>query len=72
MGDLHQPLHMGYGNDKGGNKMQINYNFRGTNLHSLWDSGIIEYKKIILPDCLKANTYSKNEIKAIQDVDVVY
>jgi hypothetical protein len=72
MGDLHQPLHVGYGDDKGGNTMQINYNFRGTNLHSLWDSGIIEYKKITLPDCLNANKYSKNEIRALQDVDVVY
>jgi S1/P1 Nuclease len=72
IGDLHQPLHVGYGADKGGNTMQINYNFRGTNLHSLWDSGIIEYKKITLQDCLKARTYSQNEIRAIQDIDVVY
>lgn len=72
MGDLHQPLHVGYGDDKGGNTMQINYNFRGTNLHSLWDSGIIEYKKITLPECLAANKYSKNEIRALQNIDVVY
>jgi hypothetical protein len=71
IGDLHQPLHVGYGDDKGGNTMQINYNFRGTNLHSLWDSGIIEYKKITLQDCLNANTYSKNEIRALQDINVV-
>ncbi len=72
IGDLHQPLHVGYGEDKGGNQMQINYNFRGTNLHSLWDSGIIEYKKINLLDCLNANKYSKNEIRAIQDINVVH
>ncbi|MBC7847766.1 MAG: S1/P1 nuclease [Flavobacterium sp.] len=72
MGDLHQPLHVGYGEDKGGNTMQINYNFRGTNLHSLWDSGIIEYKKISLSDCLNTNKYSPNEIRALQNIDVVY
>ncbi len=71
IGDLHQPLHVGYGDDKGGNTMQINYNFRGTNLHSLWDSGIIEYKKISLPDCLGIIKYSKNEIRALQDINVV-
>lgn len=71
IGDLHQPLHVGYGADKGGNTMQINYNFRGTNLHSLWDSGIIEYKKISLPDCLNANKYSVNEMRALQYIDVV-
>lgn len=71
IGDLHQPLHVGYGDDKGGNTMQINYNFRGTNLHSFWDSGIIEYKKITLADCLGINKYSINEIRALQDINVV-
>jgi hypothetical protein len=70
VGDLYQPLHVGYGDDKGGNTMQINYNFRGTNLHSLWDSGIIEYKKITLLDCLNANTYSINELRALQDINI--
>jgi hypothetical protein len=72
MGDLHQPLHVGYGEDKGGNTSQINFNFKGTNLHSFWDYGIIEYKNISLPDCLKANTYSKNEIRALQEINVVH
>ena len=40
IGDLHQPLHVGYGDDKGGNQMQINFNGSGTNLHSFFDSGI--------------------------------
>lgn len=39
-GDLHQPLHAGYGHDKGGNTYQLQFNGRGTNLHSLWDSGM--------------------------------
>jgi hypothetical protein len=72
MGDLHQPLHVGYGEDKGGNTMQINYNFKGTNLHALWDFGIIENKNISLTDCLKATKYSKKEIKALQEINVVH
>jgi len=40
VGDLHQPLHAGYGNDRGGNNYQLQYNGRGTNLHSVWDSGM--------------------------------
>jgi len=39
-GDLHQPMHAGYGHDKGGNTYQLQFNERGTNLHSLWDSGM--------------------------------
>lgn len=58
IGDLHQPLHVGYGRDKGGNTVQLNYKGKGTNLHSFWDSGIIYYQSISLPDCLIAQTYS--------------
>lgn len=41
VGDVHQPLHAGYGRDKGGNDVQVNLNGKGTNLHSLWDSGML-------------------------------
>jgi hypothetical protein len=58
IGDLHQPLQLGYGHDKGGNTVQLNYKDKGTNLHSFWDSGIIYYKRITLSDCLQAQTYS--------------
>lgn len=41
IGDVHQPLHAGYARDKGGNDVQINLNGRGSNLHQLWDSGML-------------------------------
>ncbi len=71
VGDLHQPLHVGYGEDKGGNNYQINFYGRGTNLHSFYDSGIIEYKNLTLPQCLKAKTYTKEELSHIEKIDVV-
>ncbi|MGH8054428.1 MAG: S1/P1 nuclease [Stenotrophomonas sp.] len=40
MGDIHQPMHAGYGHDRGGNTHQLQFDGRGTNLHSLWDSGM--------------------------------
>ena len=42
VGDLHQPLHVGGGNDKGGNTCQVLWFGSQTNLHAIWDSGIIE------------------------------
>jgi hypothetical protein len=39
--DVHQPLHAGYYDDKGGNRYQLQAFMRGTNLHALWDSGLI-------------------------------
>ncbi len=41
VGDVHQPMHAGYARDKGGNDVQINYRGKGSNLHSLWDSGML-------------------------------
>lgn len=41
IGDLHQPLHAGRGEDKGGNDIQVRWFNDGTNLHSVWDSKMI-------------------------------
>ncbi len=39
--DVHQPLHVGDNRDRGGNLTQIRFGADGTNLHQLWDSGLI-------------------------------
>lgn len=39
--DVHQPLHAGFADDRGGNNFQLQAFGRGTNLHALWDSGLI-------------------------------
>lgn len=41
--DVHQPLHAGYLDDKGGNTYQLQAFMRGSNLHALWDSGLIRH-----------------------------
>lgn len=41
MGDVHQPLHAGHGEDKGGNTFQLQAYEQGTNLHALWDTGLL-------------------------------
>ena len=43
VGDVHQPLHAGYRDDKGGNTYQLQSFMRSSNLHALWDSGLIRY-----------------------------
>ncbi len=45
IGDIHQPLHVGNGIDHGGNDLKLQYFRRKTNLHSIWDSGIINSQK---------------------------
>ena len=46
VGDIHQPMHAGYAHDKGGNDFQLQFGNRGTNLHSLWDSGMLNARKL--------------------------
>jgi hypothetical protein len=41
VGDVHQPLHAGHAEDRGGNTFQLQAFGRGTNLHSLWDTGLV-------------------------------
>jgi len=42
--DIHQPLHVGNGEDRGGNDVKLEYFGRSTNLHAVWDSGILDGK----------------------------
>ena len=41
MGDLHQPFHVGRGEDKGGNDIQVRWFNEGSNIHRVWDSDMI-------------------------------
>ncbi len=43
--DVHQPLHLGNKEDRGGNKIKVIHDFKETNLHALWDSGLIFLNK---------------------------
>lgn len=45
IGDIHQPLHIGREEDLGGNKFQVKWFNQTTNLHSVWDTKIIDFQK---------------------------
>lgn len=42
VGDLHQPLHCGDRGDRGGNDVPVVFQNRPTNLHSVWDTPMLE------------------------------
>jgi len=46
IGDIHQPLHVGRFKDRGGNDIKINFLGIASNLHSVWDTQMIEYFKV--------------------------
>lgn len=71
IGDFHQPLHVGYGIDKGGNDIKVDYLGRPANLHWVWDSEIIESEKISLNDCLALyKNMNKKEIKNLKEINI--
>jgi len=64
VGDLHQPLHIGKADDRGGNDFQVRWFDEGTNLHSVWDekiitqfgmsySELVENRKVLTPEEIK-------------------
>ena len=46
VGDLHQPLHVGRGDDRGGNDVLVLWFDEPTNLHDVWDSRMIDHSRL--------------------------
>ena len=46
IGDIHQPLHIGNGNDRGGNSVKVKWFNEPTNLHTVWDSKMIDSQNL--------------------------
>ncbi|MFT4747468.1 MAG: hypothetical protein ACI8XG_001547 [Congregibacter sp.] len=46
IGDLHQPFHAGNGKDRGGNDVKLTFFWDDSNLHRVWDSGLIDRQQL--------------------------
>ena len=72
IGDLHQPLHLGHADDKGGNDFQVRWFNDGTNLHSLWDSKMIESYGMSYSELAKNfGKVSKAEYKTLTSGNII-
>ena len=69
--DVHQPLHTGYADDKGGNGYQLQAFMRGSNLHSFWDSGLIKNLNEDV-DTLTKRLTAKRDAPNSADLNVVH
>lgn len=61
MGDIHQPMHVSYAEDLGGNKFNVTWFNGKDNLHSVWDSKLIESQKYSYSEYAKILNNSKNK-----------
>ncbi len=44
--DVHQPMHVAHADDKGGNDFKVTWFNASTNLHSVWDSQLIDFQQL--------------------------
>ncbi len=58
VGDVHQPLHVGRGDDRGGNEIRLTFEGKTSNLHALWDSLMI--RKVAM-DTAQYATYLESQ-----------
>ena len=67
IGDLHQPLHVGRDEDQGGNKITVYWFDAKTNLHSLWDTKLVDFQQYSYTEYAAAiDVESKSQVKAWQ------
>ncbi|KAJ7946919.1 Endonuclease [Quillaja saponaria] len=64
MGDIHQPLHVGFTTDEGGNTIELRWFRHKSNLHHVWDREIIQ--------TALADYYDKDIDLLLQDIEGNY
>jgi hypothetical protein len=78
IGDLHQPLHLGLKEDRGGNDIEVDWFGENSNLHRIWDTEMIstygmsytemaKNKAVFTPDDLK-NFADGNLLDWVEDI----
>lgn len=71
IGDIHQPLHCGAHDDKGGNDVKLQWFREDTNLHRIWDSDIIDETRLSYTELAQSlDQPSDEEIKKWQQHNV--
>lgn len=71
VGDIHQPLHVGTGNDRGGNDIKVKWFGKASNLHRVWDSGIIDNTQLSYNElALSLGKLKKSKVKKLQNTSI--
>jgi len=72
IGDLHQPMHIGLAEDKGGNDFKVQWFYNDTNLHRVWDSQMIDKYDMSYNELAEnADILDRKQVKAIQEGTIV-
>ncbi len=76
VGDLFQPMHLGRADDLGGNKVAVKWFGENINLHSLWDSFLIDRQKLSYTEIsemlILQNKEKKNEFSSFSLLESIF
>jgi hypothetical protein len=72
IGDLHQPFHIGLKDDRGGNDFKVQWQYKDSNMHKVWDTQMIEsYGMSFSELAMNAGHLSKTAVNEIQQGTVL-
>lgn len=72
VGDLHQPMHVGRAEDKGGNDIKVKWFYKSSNLHRVWDSDMIESWNMSYTElAVNAKKISNQQVSTIKQGDLM-
>jgi len=61
VGDIHQPLHVGRAEDRGGNNIKLLWFNAPTNLHTMWDSKLVDFQQLSYTEYAAAINFSTKQ-----------
>ncbi len=61
VGDMHQPMHTARKDDLGGNKIQLTWFGEKSNLHKVWDEGLVDFQQLSYTEYTKAINHPTNQ-----------
>lgn len=72
IGDLHQPMHVGLVEDKGGNDFKLQWFYSNTNLHAVWDRKMIDSYDMSYSELAdNREKLTKKQINALQEGSLI-
>jgi len=69
--DIHQPMHAAHAEDKGGNDFKVNWFNNPTNLHSVWDSQLIDFQQLSYTEYAAAINHTTESERAEWQADPI-
>lgn len=71
VGDIHQPLHVGAKDDRGGNNIKVMWFSKPSNLHRIWDSDMIDDSRLSYTELAASlGIPSAEMVRAWQQTDI--